>query len=426
MRRIVWICLFICLVALSIADAQGLKAGFAKRDITPPDPIPMWGYGARHALPAEGTLDPLFAKALVIEAGGSKLALVGLDLGRGPTYRMMDAILEAVKEQSGVDYAMMVGSHTHHGPVIELLDQPGYGQGKFDEAVAYADSLIDHLTAVINEAAANTVDAKMGWAIEDTDLNRNRHTKNEPKPRDPELAVVRWDTLDGKPIAIMANLAAHSTIHSVMDRRWTSEWPGHMQKKVEEDLNVPCFFMQGAAGDLSPNTNNERRGISGFGQAVAAKVLELNARIETRVPENPSIKGRYDVFSYPSRVDFTDRAVMAAYKMAFFPELMAMLEELPDNTVTVRACTVVLNNELAVVGGSGEFFSDLAVRLKRESTAPTTLFFGYCNGHSMYVPTVRGAEEGGYGGDPLVAWVPPNAGDEIIDKALANIAGFIE
>jgi neutral ceramidase len=426
MRRIFWIFLILCLFTLSIAEAQGLKAGFAKRDITPPDPIPMWGYGARHALPATGTLDPLFAKALVIEAGGSKLALVGLDLGRGPTYRMMDAILEAVKEQSGVDFAMMVGSHTHHGPVIELLDQPGQGQGKYDDAVAYADSLIDHLTAVINEAAANTVDAKMGWAIEDTDLNRNRHTKIEPKPRDPELAVVRWDTLDGTPIAIMANLAAHSTIHSVMDRQWTSEWPGHMQMKVEDELNVPCFFMQGAAGDLSPNTSGERRGISGFGQAVAAKVLELNERIETRLPETPAILGRYDEFTYPSRVDFTNKAVLGAYKMAFFPELMALLEEVPDNQVTVRLCTMVLNNELALVGGSGEFFSDLSVRLKRESVAPTTLFFGYCNGHTMYVPTVRGAEEGGYGADPLVAWVPPHAGDEIIAKALANIAEFIE
>ena len=38
---------------------------------------------ARHAV--AGALDPLFAKAVVIHAGDDKLAIVGLDMGRGPT-----------------------------------------------------------------------------------------------------------------------------------------------------------------------------------------------------------------------------------------------------------------------------------------------------------------------------------------------------
>ena len=43
------------------------------------------------------------------------------------------------------------------------------------------------------------------------DMNRNRHSKIEPKPRDTELAVVRFDDLDGKTIAVMVNFAAHPT-----------------------------------------------------------------------------------------------------------------------------------------------------------------------------------------------------------------------
>ena len=37
----------------------------------------------------------LQAKALVIEAAGSKLAIVGMDLGRGPTPAMMERIRQA-------------------------------------------------------------------------------------------------------------------------------------------------------------------------------------------------------------------------------------------------------------------------------------------------------------------------------------------
>ncbi len=48
---------------------------------------------------SQGTLDPLAAKALVIHAGDSKLAIVGLDLGRGPTTAMMEKIRAALKEK---------------------------------------------------------------------------------------------------------------------------------------------------------------------------------------------------------------------------------------------------------------------------------------------------------------------------------------
>src|SRR4051794_20357453 len=61
--------------------AAGFRAGYARRDVTPTEPVPMWGYGARHAALSQGVLDPLHADALVIDAGGRKLAIVGLDLG---------------------------------------------------------------------------------------------------------------------------------------------------------------------------------------------------------------------------------------------------------------------------------------------------------------------------------------------------------
>ncbi|MEZ6074214.1 MAG: hypothetical protein R3C56_00650 [Pirellulaceae bacterium] len=40
----------------------------------------MWGYGCCHAALSEGVLNPLFASAVVIQAGDEKLAIVGLDL----------------------------------------------------------------------------------------------------------------------------------------------------------------------------------------------------------------------------------------------------------------------------------------------------------------------------------------------------------
>jgi len=69
----------VCLVvSVESASAASRTAGTAKRNITPPVGTPMAGYYVARG--AEGTHDPLFAHALVIETDGVKIALVSLDL----------------------------------------------------------------------------------------------------------------------------------------------------------------------------------------------------------------------------------------------------------------------------------------------------------------------------------------------------------
>jgi hypothetical protein len=83
--------------------------------------------------------------------------------------------------------------------------------------------------------------------------------------------------------------------------------------------------------------------------------------------------------------------------------------------------TVLLNRNIALVGGSGEFFCNHAVRLKERSYVDHTLFFGYCNGHCLYFPTIEAASEGGYGADAAVSPVAVGAGERMMNRALINI-----
>jgi len=402
--------------------AEQFKVGFAKRDVTPTKPTPMWGYGARHNALSKGIRDPLYAKAAVIDVGEAKLALVGLDIGRSPTPPVMAAIREAIKGASDIELVMISGSHTHHGPVIELVDEPGKGQGVYDDAVAYVKEMERNIIEAINEAADNVQDARIGWGSAEIDMNRNRHSKIEPKPRDRELSVVRFDDLSGKPIAILVNFAAHPTMLPAADLRFSAEYPGQMMNVVEEALDTNCFFMQGASGDLSVRTTEETKGIEAFGKALADEVLKIDRGIETMVPEKPSIEGMDDEFEFPARINLKIPIVRNLYSQAFFPELVATFwDEVQDNTVRGHLTTVLVNRNLALVGGSGEFFCNHSNRLKQRSRVDKTLFFGCCNGHQLYYPTIEGAAEGGYGADPSVSWVEIGAGEQMMDKALINI-----
>ena len=135
--RLSRIVLLASLLAVALSAQSDFQAGSGRADITPKEPVPMWGYGARHDALSTGVQDPLFAEALVIHAGagGKKLAIVGLDLGRAPAERSLQIIRERLKDDLGIEHSFIAGSHAHHGPVLELTDEPGKGQGKFDASL---------------------------------------------------------------------------------------------------------------------------------------------------------------------------------------------------------------------------------------------------------------------------------------------------
>jgi neutral ceramidase len=427
MKSLMWGCAtlvaFLGIVSATASAADGLtfRAGAAEKDITPPVGIPMWGYGARHAAPSDGTLDPLMAKAIVIAAGDEKVALVGIDLGRGPTEEMMKTIRQEIADKAGIRFVLITGSHTHHGPVIELADEPGLGKGTFDAAVAYSEKLPHLLAEAILAADANLKPAKLGVATESVSLNRNRHTKREPKVTDPMLAVIRFDDEAGKPIAVLVNFAAHPVMTEAKVLKYSADYPGFLKKKVEAELSTQCVFMQGASGDMSPNPNPGPWEPKSFGETVADHVIALAKSAKTEVPANPSVKGKVDVFHFKTRIDLKDPRVVGAFEKSFFPEITHAYAKHYGEGVAAELSTVLLNGELALVGGPGEFFCNHANRLKSRSYVKNTLFFGYCNGHCMYFPTIEAASEGGYGADPGMSLAELGAAEQMMDRAVFNI-----
>ncbi len=419
-------CWLVCAGAFAADAVPHFKVGAASREITPSAAMPMWGYGDRHALLSQGVLDPMFAKAVVIDTGADKIAIVGMDMGRSPVPSSMVKIRKAVLDKAGVNYVMLVGSHTHHGPVLELKDEPEKGKGKFDDAVKYVPWLDEQLIDCIVDAAKDVQEARIGWGSKSVELNRNRHTKVEPKPRETELAVVRIDDMKGNPIAILVNFAAHPTNIPGEILKFSPDYPGPMRSTVEEALKTQCLFLQGAAGDMSCNKPAEADDYKLFGALLGREVIEIAKGIETTAPEKPSIQCVDEDFSFESRIDFQNKMIQGLFKNAFFPELAnASLDEMPDNKVKAHLTTAMINGELALVGGSGEFFCNHSIRLKERSRAKKTLFLGYCNGHNMYFPTVEAAAEGGYGGDATVSWVSIGAGELMMNKALENIYTFM-
>jgi hypothetical protein len=393
--------------------ANELKAGAAKVDITPPTGYAMWGYGARHDAPSIGVLDPLQARALVLEVGTKRLALVSLDLGRAPTRQSTALIRSRVKAAANVECLFLVASHTHHGPVIELDSWPSPEK-------SYVRQLEAKLGDVIVQAAGALKPARLGIASKEVPYNRNRHSKRAEKPIDRELMVMRVEDLQGKPIAHAVNFAAHPTMQDNKVLKFSADYVGVLAAEVESATGAPCLFLQGAAGDLSANPGVER-GPSRFGQAVAREVLSLSRAVKWNTAAAQALEIREEDFQFKHRIDLNNPLVRATFVRAFFRELVDFFQNEYKDGVRPHLTVALLNGQIGLVGVSGEFFCGHALDLKRRARLEHLLFLGYCNDYQQYFPTIEAAAEGGYGADSGVSAAEVGAGEQMMNRALIHL-----
>jgi len=127
---------------------------------------------------------------------------------------------------------------------------------------------------------------------------------------------------------------------------------------------------------------------------------------------------RQERFRFDARINLNNPLVQVAYSLAFFPELVANFIDEYAQGVRPRLTVAVLNGDPALVGASGEFFCQHAIRLRERARVGRLFFFGYCNGYHQYFPTIEAAAEGGYGADNQVAPVAVGAGEQLMNTAL--------
>jgi neutral ceramidase len=197
-----------------IAHAE-LRAGVAKVEITPKTHEPLWGFEDRTD-PATGTLDPLYAHILILEAGGKRLAIVTLDLGRTFGEPSLDYLKEVVSKSSGISCLLLSASHTHGAPVI---------RDEYDGArPEWEQRALDGIAAGIKTASDNLQDARVGSGTGSVFIGHNRlrvkddgtvswfeqnPTMVPTSPVDPTVTVLRIDDRNRVPLAILINYACH-------------------------------------------------------------------------------------------------------------------------------------------------------------------------------------------------------------------------
>jgi len=292
------------------AAAAQLRAGAAAVDITPPlwAKVPLAGYGGAprrvidfvtvplHAnavagecwdpdpstaatlfAPAKGVHDPLMARALILDTGSSRLAIVKFD-AIAMVRELRDGIAAAAARLGIPDEAVMVtATHTHSGPgamshrrIWQLIASDCYNEANFRRVLAGAVSALEQAHAQLRPAALGIGATQVQGA------SKNR--SDRPAIIDREMGLLKIvDVASGTPIAAVLDFAVHGTAFGPKNMMFSADVMGVAERGIEAGLGGGvAVFLNGAEGDISP------MGGLAAGDAIAQAYLDAWPAVATK------------------------------------------------------------------------------------------------------------------------------------------------
>ncbi len=409
---------------------EQFKIGVAAEVITPPLGTLLYGYAFRR--PAAVVNDDLRVSAIAVEQGDVKAIMIsadvvsiGSDLG--------DRIRALVSEETGVnaDNVSFSATHTHSGPAIKTAK----GWGSADESFING-ILVPQTVKAAKKAMDSVVPAVMGVGTTHSEVGINRREitaegeillgQNPHGIFDPEMTVIGFKDLNGKPILNVVHYGCHGTACG-RGLEITRDWMGVMVDGMERETGATTVFFNGAEGDVGPRlSNGQTTGDVGdwtlsdkpTGDIGYVKELGTVAAVDA-VRAYKTIKEYRDV-------DFrvmTDMVRLPYDPLMTLEEAEARLAELdPENLVEVEnreyakltgivdiyknnlpidthleiRQTLFAFNSTVFVPFHFEMFSEITLRLKEYSPFQHTLCTCNTNGSNFYLPSFDQMERGGY------------------------------
>ncbi|HYI01114.1 hypothetical protein [Hyalangium sp.] len=250
------------------ARAEGaLRAGAAKVVLPPPFPVVVAGYPPPRPNASQAD-PPLHARAVILQAGETRVGLVSLEL-LSVTGPMVAQIRERASDL-GLHGVLVFASHTHSsfGGYDGRLVAQLVGTGRYRESAV--DTAVSAASEALHQAAA---------ALADVTLEVGRAAE-------PGLVLTRsgGETPDGaltrvvlrgasSPVAELLLFAAHPTMVPRQREYVDPDYPGRLSELREAQGGV-VLVLQGAVGNASV-AFNEGQGVeraTAFAQALSGLV----------------------------------------------------------------------------------------------------------------------------------------------------------
>ncbi|MGE5550220.1 MAG: neutral/alkaline non-lysosomal ceramidase N-terminal domain-containing protein [Bacteroidota bacterium] len=447
-----------------------LRVGLAKVDLTPPLPVLLDGYP--HRDPAVDINDPIYARSVVLDDGKIKACHVCLDLCF-VTAEQVKEIKREIEQETGIKEANVTISVTHNHSAPQIAG--GFGLHHIKRKIEASPFNHEYAAMVNRLAAASSImaharlaPAKVGFgrgSLEGISGNRRIYVNGEmrmygikgdwhsyapeaypdysPHPIDPDVGVVRFDTLEGDPLGVVFNFTAHA-LAAGPSNRISGDYPAAACRTIERLYpGITPLFLQGACGNVHPRLNGRERSYEEAarkGRILAYETMqtfetldlseEADMRVVARRIELPYRQPKPDLVvlreslarsraqldgAVPDSKEFHKAAIthINAYrdlKQWEYVEGSGRMGE--ESLVQVWAI-----NDCAIVFVPGEVFVELGLEIKQRAPQKLVLVAAYSHGLRHYIPVRKAYDEGGYESTYGTVFAP-EAGERIVAAAL--------
>lgn len=425
-----------------------LFLGVARRIITPAVGTPLAGYQPDWF--SEAVNDDLTVTVFCFEQDGKRSLLASCTLLSIAT-SISNELRASIEEKFGIprEAVILHTIHNHSGPNTNI----SYGWG--DANREYLNTIfIPRLMEAIEEAAANRKSVTMAVTVGESFVGVNRRERmkdntvrlgqNPWGSFDPQMTVISFADEENTPVANLVHYGCHGTAAG-KNREISRDWAGVMIDTLETETGAITAFLNGPEGDVGPRlTNGKTVGMAQIGYAMrlgavagqdAVKIYNQpkyrtvpKMRVttgETMVPLAPRIpleeaKKKYEEFrgetiNVRGRSERHYRMLIESYANGYEEVAGYPMEQ-----------TILRLGDLAIVSCPYELFSEIAMRVKKDSPVPYTLILSNTNGQESYYATETEICRGGYEIDMFLTKYlqppVPNADWHYITQTLENLS----
>ena len=414
-----------------------LQAGAATSNITPWLGVAMPGsFRPRYG---EDVHDELLAKALVIDNGDVRIAMVTCDLIAIPE-AIANAVKARIKERCGIspECVMVNATHTHSGAGVSNLLGVGEDEGyttwlplKVADAVELAVKRMQPARAGFASVMEDRISFYRRWLMKDGTVRMNPGFNNPDRVRpmgeiDPELAMMYVEGVDGTPISVVASFSLHYVGTGGVGQV-SADYFGQFFNLMRHYLGGNCvpILWNAASGQINNNDYSGERIWQDRGHTRARRMANVLAgHVLTEIQlmdldEKLALEAVTGTLEFSRKVitetdlDIAEQILAGGYEYEEGPFSWVVGQPVPKDRVDVyaRQCQrlaalpeqmtapvqAIRLGDAAILALPGEIFVESGLRIKAQTSASPLMLVSLANGYIGYVCTDEAlTQEGGY------------------------------
>ncbi|MCM4164216.1 hypothetical protein DHC50_11480 [Arenibacter sp. A80] len=366
------------LVSISI-HSQQLKAGAAKRIITP-HPLILVSGGVGTPKPATEKKGELYVRAMVLEKGTEKIAIVNID-NLGWPAALGNRARKLIRDIP-FNNILIGATHTHSAPDAYAFPDE---KGNYAADLKYLDWCVTQIADAVNEASANLEPAKLKIAVGEA-KGKIAYNYYAPDLYDPRCGIIQALGTKGKnkdlPIVTLVNYAIHPEVIGNDQGILSPDLIGPLYDRIETKAGGMALFMNGAQGGMVTADNRKDNNKEANDWEECKRIGNLLADEALRILSEAEIQEDPVLFCTSAQAQFPIDSEMMRYILNNSPLKMSDSDRFINTTLNL-----INIGTAQILTIPGEALPNIGYYLKRNMPTEHPFLFGLTNDAFGYILT---------------------------------------